>query len=341
MKRHGSVERRLRAFTLIELLVVITIIGILIALLLPAVQAAREAARRSQCTNQLKQIGLALHNYAQANQVFPPSTISIKSTFTNDTWAEAASTATGAHGTSWLLRIMPYLEMGAIGKSYGTGGAWSPVSTVANLPAGSPTNAMLAKTDIKGLYCPTRRSGIRAGTDTTIMFQGWTTGGTDYGGCVGRYDAFTTTAFSDPNSGSAYLPTFNGQTLVDSGAKRIGMMGVPNISTGFQGVRDGTSNTIMAGEMQRLTTADAMSGQQSYDGWAVGGIATLFSTGPSAPGANLINNKYYMSPGSDHPNGAHFGLGDGSVKHIAFGVDPNVFSLLGSMADGVPAQVPN
>jgi len=113
-------RRRLRAraeriaFTLVELLVVITIIGILIALLLPAVQAAREAARRLQCSNHLKQIGLALHNYASAAGSLPPGAIAIDRTGItqlSNVWADAAN---GEHGTSWMLRILPYLEQGAL-----------------------------------------------------------------------------------------------------------------------------------------------------------------------------------------------------------------------------------
>ena len=128
--------RRRWAFTLVELLVVITIIGILTGLLLPAVQAARESARRSQCTNQIKQLGLALTQYEEQNKVFPPGYI-VRTPDVNpaktyyytpyssnpltqlsaDPWGEAAD-ATGTpaggafHGTSWMLRILPFIEMG-------------------------------------------------------------------------------------------------------------------------------------------------------------------------------------------------------------------------------------
>jgi prepilin-type N-terminal cleavage/methylation domain-containing protein len=91
-------------FTLIELLVVIAIIGILVALLLPAVQQAREAARRTQCRNHLKQLGLALHNYHDAHQIFPPGWM----------WSTTSSAGSGANGATWVVYLLPYLEQTAL-----------------------------------------------------------------------------------------------------------------------------------------------------------------------------------------------------------------------------------
>ncbi|SFI40845.1 DUF1559 domain-containing protein [Planctomicrobium piriforme] len=111
-----SVKRRLsRGFTLIELLVVIAIIAILIALLLPAVQQAREAARRSQCKNNLKQLGLALHNYLDALQMFPPSY------FDSTTGVNTAVTASANNNAlGWGTMILPYLDQGALYNQIGT-----------------------------------------------------------------------------------------------------------------------------------------------------------------------------------------------------------------------------
>ena len=122
-------------FTLIELLVVIAIIAVLIALLLPAVQSAREAARRIQCTNNLKQLGLALHNYHDAVQVFPPGYVAARRFFD-------AETDTGP-GWSWASMILPQLDQGPL---------FSAINF--SLPVQAPANATAARTNVAGFLCP-------------------------------------------------------------------------------------------------------------------------------------------------------------------------------------------
>jgi type II secretory pathway pseudopilin PulG len=353
-------------FSMMDLLIVLFILGILLALLLPAVQAAREAARRINCNNQLKQIALALHNYATANKsLFPPAVVcsaAAKAESANP-WAEAKLTVKEAHGTSWILRISPYFEEEAVFK------AWNFQFGVSGEP-----NLHAAMTDIRCLYCPSRRIALRNGVDAPMMLgQKWTGGGTDYGGCIGRHQGFLNDADQSvmlPNGDDKLKLCFvpgvdvaNGtyKVLSDvSGAKAtceaekgFGIFGGVNTSNSIAKIKDGTSNTLMVGELQRIIrkTNDAASASPlsgpilSHDGWAIGGSPTLFTTGFSYPAdaktVRLMNNGHFASPGSDHAGGANYGLGDASVRFINTTIDPNIFALAGSMADRVPTMHPD
>jgi len=207
MRKLNAVFKR-RGFTLIELLVVIAIIAILIALLLPAVQQAREAARRSTCKNNLKQIGLALHNYHDTHRVFPPGCISrsIRSGG-QDVWEDAASlTATGNQGTSWMLMILPYADQ-------------APLYNQWNFSTNVMGNRAQAENDIPGFYCPSRRSKVRTRDRqmqldetpaSTTLTNGLIKGGTDYGGSIG-----STNGFHDA-TGHMIVP-FSSTTLIFKG----------------------------------------------------------------------------------------------------------------------------
>jgi prepilin-type N-terminal cleavage/methylation domain-containing protein len=339
---------RRAAFTLVELLVVITIIGILVGLLLPAVQAARDAARRGVCSSNVKQLGLALLNFEQANRAFPPG----------------QKMATGT--TSWMLETLPFMEGVTLS------GRWDYTVTITN----TAINNQLGQTDVKSFYCPSRRSKIRTANDdqTILPSSTWTGGGTDYGGCAGRYAAFsgspgsylftspTTTSpatfqVSVPGSGQLVTDTKNNVAGIFSGTMTGTVAGGVVNWTGSGAtaadIKDGLSNTIITGELQRITdTSGGGISNYSQDGWVWGGAATLFSTGcssiggssssvnvaPGTPGAKSQNNGFYGSPGSDHVGGAYYGFADGAATFVNDGVDQNIFALLGSMADGV--QVP-
>jgi len=369
---------------------------------LPAVQAAREAARRMQCTNNLKQIGLALHNYGQANKVFPPGTISadgatnpgvfpacFPGTYPYNTLDEATKAAGPWQGTSFLLRIMPFIEGDSWGKY------WNYSFGIASIVTNEKgiCNLSIANSEFKSFYCPTRRTAFRKNIDNVMMPSGmpsaaltingvavwtgaWTGGGTDYGGCSGRHCMLgpNWTVGDASNDGTTGLPNYcivPGYTYSDLryqvtgettsapwyAVKRWGILGRVNISTSFAEVRDGLSNTIMTGELARYTTAgsgvfsEGNPVKVSFDGWVVGGLNTLFTTGFPCPwGATppttsaglgqLMKNGHVISPGSDHSGGCHYGIGDGSVQFFSATMDSNVFALLGSMADKTPANIP-
>ncbi len=338
----------------------IVVIGVLIAMLPPWDVGSREVARRMQCTNNLKQIGLAIHNYAQANKVFPPGTVCtrgpIQPSNQYNVLAEAAQAGSGPQGTGFLLRIMPFIEGDYVARNWNWNEA---ISSTRNDGAGlnSGGNFGYADMDIKGFYCPTRRTAFRRGFDNVMMLStAWTGGGTDYGGCAGRHAALTLdTGYNLCDATMYYQPGFFPKPFTgkddDPPAKRWGIFGRVNVSTTFGDVADGLSNTIVTGELQRITDLTPT----SRDGWAIGGPATLFTTGAmidfngktvtNVASSNnvcsaLWNNKFFGSPGSEHGNGANFGMGDGSVVFMSTSMDPNIFALLGSMADGQAVSPP-
>ena len=342
-------------------LVLVIVLGALLAMLFPAIQAAREAARRMQCNSNLGQISLAIHNYAQVQKVFPPGTVcgaEPKAPGNQyDVLTEAAKGGPGNCGTGLLLRILPYIEGDSITGNWNRGVGISNSSTDI-APYAPHCNLNLAMTDIYGFYCPSRHEGIRPEDRAMMLSSTWTGGGTDYGGCVGRHAAFSkATGYNVCDATMYYESNFYPSLLMGKVVAKVpevestrwGIFGRVNVCTRFAEIRDGLSNTIMTGELQRIT--DLTPG--SKDGWAIGGPASLFTTGAMArrngstfefvaspAEGKLLNNGFWGSPGGPHPGGAVFCLADGSWQFVSDSIDPSVFALLGSMADGLPAQLP-
>jgi len=330
-----------RGFTLVELLVVIAIIGILVSLLLPAVQAAREAARRAQCLNNVKQLGIAVLNYEGTHGRCPPGAVA------SGDWKELydecqvdlesckyhikGHARNGRNGASWMVFILPFVEQQVLYDS------WDFTKSVAR-------NEPVARQDIGTFYCPTRRTGIRqSDIDNGLMFLGWDQGGTDYGGCIGGGNGFL-----DCNSGSSncsppckheihILRTGGGGNVTPPD------LGVFALDAGrrLREITDGTSKTIAIGEVQRLYGPETVTfcSRISDDGWAVGGSATIFETDADLTvddnlGYGGINSGYFANPGSEHPGGAHFGMVDGSVHFLSENMSEFVLDDMGSCAGG-------
>lgn len=344
MNRFGY--RRRSAFTLVELLVVIAIIGILVALLLPAVQAAREAARRMSCQNNLKQLALACHNYHDVYKIFPISR-------SNNNF-----TATGRYN-SWIAVTLPYFEQKNLHEqiNFSWGLADDPETTVngGSFPD-SPnpgSNAWVARQAIPLLLCPsdgdsnggamTGRANITVGT--------W--GVTNYKGvCGANWNAAGSLYLVIPPNPQAIGPYGANGNGLDSGNgiffRGAQIKPLQPCATKLTAVTDGTSNTFMIGEViPRYCT-------HTWWYWFNGTTATCaipLNARAACPqgqtgnkdsdlfncAGNWPNNYSFMSY---HPGGGDFAMADGSVNFVSDTIDLVIYRGLATIMASDAAQLP-
>lgn len=318
-----SNSRLRRGFTLIELLVVIAIIAILIALLLPAVQQAREAARRSQCKNNLKQIGLAMHNYLDAHSVFPPGRL-----------LDLDCAGPAFFQNSALTLILPQLEQGNLANQYDS-----------NLGTYHPSNAIWVSTRLPVYLCPSTPGGDRA-TEVNLPFGNFPGYATDY---MGIRNIRRVVASGTAPQGAGMME--GSVKIVNCAALGLGDQDGGR-SVRPRDVTDGLSNTILAFEragsparyQAGVRQADDPGHDDNYGTWAADfamaynnytadGTATYNSTTPN--NANCVMNCSNDLQGySFHVGGMNVVLGDGSVRFLSENMNPDNFWRLGTRNDG-------
>jgi prepilin-type N-terminal cleavage/methylation domain-containing protein len=295
-----------RGFTLIELLVVIAIIAILIGLLLPAVQKVREAAARMSCSNNLKQIALAIHNYHDSRGELPPGGI---------TPGDCCGTQSFGN---WAIYILPYIEQDNLYKQYN--------DNLTNEDAG---NAVIRAARVKTYECPSDGLAGKSEAPASGPGSGLQYVHGSYRGVSSRADAGNDFFDSTPpvalqNTLRGVLHSFRSKTEKKE-----------NLTS----IADGTSNTLLVGEYTTRTTTTrgtfwaytytsfALSATHSLSGYM---LADYDACGVSTGNSNGCKRGW----GSNHSGGINFALSDGSVRLISTSIDQQTFSNLGSMAGG-------
>jgi prepilin-type N-terminal cleavage/methylation domain-containing protein/prepilin-type processing-associated H-X9-DG protein len=332
-----------RGFTLIELLVVIAIIAVLVALLLPAVQSAREAARRTQCVNNLKQIGLALQNYYEALGSFPIGS----ATYDDNYSACISGSQTDARGHSLFTYILPYMEQvaayNAVNFHFGAGGDQQPFS---HAGAVNWTGLIVR---VASYVCPSdfpqtpyTNKAVDPNNESYNPYSQ-----SSYAGSVGTFDIFRWWY------GCPHNPQVSHIEIEPDGA--FGKMFAFRLAQ----FTDGTSSTIFVGETARFKNdPDKVFNEWNRALWfgstlagvtRISGLATVVPRinanlmVPDAPPQNpftWMNSPVFQEFGqfgfrSQHPGGANFLFGDGSVHFLKESIDRRrVYYALGTRANG-------
>ena len=316
-------SRRRMGFTLVELLVVIAIIGILIALLLPAVQAAREAARRMQCSNNLKQIGLALHNYHNTNKCFPPGSFWYGTDYAN-------------YRGSILVRLLPFLEQQPLYDLFDFKNSAGVSIDNQTLPGSSE---FIQSTIVPVYVCPSdNHPGVLNGRALH-----------NYAASIGP-----TTHYDNPDcrcpgydSWNAYAPDPWGGRYGSATRFAGPFFRWPvNTQTKIRDCTDGLSSTIYFGEVRPMCSAHNSNGWGSSNN-GQGLTSTIVpinydscnETGTTDGCQRPCNWNTELGFKSRHPGGAQFLFGDGSVHFLPETIDHWNYQYLGAKADGQVAQL--
>jgi len=316
---HSSKTRR--AFTLVELLVVIAIIGVLIALLLPAVQQAREAARRMQCNNNMKQLGLALHNYHDVHLTLPPATINpgchgCKTIVTPDTLS------TNVRNITVHLLILPFLEQNALHDKLDFRKPMG-LAAHADVTDPSPTDAAGNMAALKGT-----RLDVFACPSDPYDLPGTTTDTNSHYYSIDYYR--TSYAVASRNwEDDAYNAQLYWGTSTNYANQR-GAFG-HNGAAKFRDITDGTSNSILFCETPMRK--DAVTRGPFWGTWT-NTFWVKMSYGINVPRSATIPQVFAWSAGSEHPGGCNILLGDGSVHFLSETADTATTLNLVSIADG-------
>jgi prepilin-type N-terminal cleavage/methylation domain-containing protein len=324
-----------KGFTLIELLVVIAIIAILIALLLPAVQQAREAARRTQCKNILKQWGLALHNYHDVHNTFPMGAMGLGNNAHDSSF----------NNFSFHVMLLPFIEQSALYQQFDMNLNYAS-RTTSN--GSGKTNIELTEANFPLLYCPSSQvedqvyalGSITIGSNPARTINGNTV---HYYGIAGPSGA-------KKDSTTNYTGHY-GNTTTDHGGYETNGILFPNRAIRIAHVTDGTSNTFLLGEISSTRNKRETGWQPSWRHWTQGastGVGTAMyackniyrEIGMSGyTGSNpdrLFNNVRF---GSHHTGGTHFLMADGTVRFASENMDLLTYKALGSRAEGETASL--
>lgn len=322
------VSRRRRAFTLVELLVVIAIIGILVALLLPAVQFARESARRTECANNLSQIAKAIHLHENSIRVLPTGGDMPWPNFASYRDANGHFFGPNMQGVGWAFQILPFYENSNILMQRGVDDA--------------DTQAKIMGSPLPGYFCPSRRRNASQGARVLMDYAAASPSNTltDTDDSNSQYNTmFRGYAF---DIGQATNQTYNGVIVRTNWNVATGNSVGSTSPITLSNIKDGTSSTILIGE-KRLIPAQYVSGSWHDDrGWTDGWDPDIIRLTSAPFGSDYRAQKDQDSGtvgdigyhfGSAHASGMNTSFADGSVKFIPYTMNRYTFHRMGHRTD--------